>query len=66
MVQWQYVLGGAQAEPTSVLWKDWRKFSGVSLSLEKPVVGKPAVIRFEKVSVSPTRDDSLFTPPATP
>ena len=64
MVQWQYVLGGAKEEPTTALWKDWQKFSGVSLSLEKPMVGKTAVIRFENVSVSPSRDASLYTPPA--
>ena len=63
MVQWQYVLGGASEEPTTALWKDWESFSGVSLSLQKPILGKPAVIGFEKVSVSPTRDDSLFAPP---
>jgi len=34
------------------------------LSVEKPIVGKPAVIRFENVSISPTRDDSLFKPEA--
>jgi hypothetical protein len=62
MVAWQYVLNGAQEEPTTALWKDWRAFSGVSLSLEKPMVGKGAMIRFENVSVSPNREDSLFKP----
>ena len=62
MVQWQYVLNGAQEEPTTALWKDWRGFSGVSLSLEKPIVGKGAVIRFENVSFSPGRDDGLYKP----
>ena len=66
MVQWQYVLNGAQEEPTTVLWKDWKNFSGMSLSTDKPMVGKPAVIRFENVSVSPTRNDSLFQAPASP
>jgi hypothetical protein len=60
MVQWQYVLNGAQEEPTTALWKNWQSFSGVSLSLEKEIVGKNAIIRFEKVSVSPTRDDAQF------
>jgi hypothetical protein len=64
MVQWQYVLNGAQEEPTTALWKNWQKFSGVSLSTEKPLVGKPAVIRFDNVSVSSSRDDSLFAAPA--
>jgi hypothetical protein len=64
MVQWQYVLNGAQEDPTTAAWKDWQKFSGVSLSTEKTIVGKNATIRFEKVSVSPTRDDALFRPPA--
>jgi len=62
MVAWQYLLNGAQEEPTTALWKDWRPFSGMMISLEKPIVGKPAVIRFENVSVSPNRDDSLFKP----
>lgn len=65
MVAWQYLLNGATEEPTTAMWKDWRNFSGVSLSVEKPIVGKGAVIRFENVSVSPTRDDSLFKPEAT-
>lgn len=64
MVAWQYVLNGAEEEPTTALWKDWREFNGVWLSLEKPIVGKPAVIRFEAVSISAMRDDSLFTPPS--
>lgn len=66
MVQWQYVLNGAQEEPTSALWKNWRSFSGMSLSLEKPITGKPVVIRFENVVVSAARDDSLFKAPANP
>jgi len=64
MVQWQYLLNGAQDEPTTAAWKQWQKFSGVSLSTEKTIVGKNATIRFENVSVSPTRDDALFQPPA--
>jgi hypothetical protein len=62
MVAWQYVLNGAQEDPTMALWKDWRVFSGISLSLEKPMVGKGTVIRFENVSVSPSREDGLFKP----
>ena len=65
MVQWQYLLNGAQEDPTTAAWKDWQRFSGVSLSTEKTISGKNATIRFEKVSVSPTRDDSLFRPPAS-
>jgi hypothetical protein len=63
MVQWQYVLNGTQEEPTTALWKKWQKFAGVSLSLEKELVGKKVFIRFEKVSVSPDRDDALFRVP---
>ncbi|MGH9364160.1 MAG: hypothetical protein ACRD1B_02695 [Thermoanaerobaculia bacterium] len=66
MVAWQYVLGGAQEEPTTALWTSWKKFAGVSLSVDKPISGKPVAIRFENVSVSPARDDSLFAPPAAP
>lgn len=66
MVQWQYLLNGAEGEPTTASWKDWQKFAGISLSLEKPISGRPAVIRFEKVSVSRSRDESSFTPPASP
>jgi len=63
MVQWEYVLGGAQEDPTVALWKDWRTFSGVSLSLEKAFVGRPVRILFENVSVSSARDDREFAPP---
>jgi hypothetical protein len=63
MAQWQYVLGGAQEEPTSALWKDWKPFAGLSLSLEKEIVTRPAVIRFENVSISASRDEGLLTPP---
>jgi hypothetical protein len=66
MVQWQYVLNGAQEEATTAIWKNWQTFSGVSLSLEKPIVGKAAIIRFEKVAVSPVRNDALFKAPANP
>lgn len=65
MVQWQYVLNGAQEDPTTAVWKEWRELGGVSVSIEKDLVGKSAVIRFENVSISPTRDDSLFAPPAS-
>jgi hypothetical protein len=64
MIAWQFLLNGATEEPTMAYWKDWRDFSGVRLAVEKPMVGKQAVIRFENVSVSPTRDDSLFKPEA--
>jgi len=63
MVQWQYVLNGAQEEPTTAVWKNWQKMGGMSLSTEKEIVGKNAVIRFENVSVSPTRDDALYQAP---
>ena len=67
MVQWEYVLGGAQEDPTIALWKDWRTFSGISLSLEKTFVARPIRILFENVSVSGTRDEKEFAPPtATP
>jgi hypothetical protein len=66
MVQWQYVLGGAAEDPTTALWKDWRTFAEIQLSLEKPIVGKPVRILFENVAVSPTRDDKEFAPPAVP
>jgi hypothetical protein len=65
MVQWQYVLGGAPDEPTAALWRDWQRFAGVSLALEKAMVGKPVVIRFENVSISASRDPALFKPPAS-
>jgi hypothetical protein len=67
MVQWQYVLGGAQEEPTTALWKDWRKFAGLALSVEKIIPARSVRILFENVSVSPTRDDrELAPPPSTP
>jgi hypothetical protein len=66
MVQWQYVLGGAAEPPTTAAWTDWQKMGGLMLSLDKPMSGEPFEIRFEKVAVSPSRDDSLFVPPAGP
>ena len=65
MLQWQYVLGGAAEEPTTALWKDWRTFGGIRLSVEKVFPGHPRRILFENVAVSSSRDDSLFaSPPA--
>ncbi|HVE65268.1 MAG TPA: hypothetical protein VNC59_01710 [Thermoanaerobaculia bacterium] len=66
MVQWEYVLGGAQEAPSVALWKDWRTFSGVSLSLEKAFAARPLRILFENVSISSARDDKEFSPPVTP
>ena len=66
MVQWEYVLGGAQEEPTVAFWRDWREFSGISLALERVFPVRPIRIFFENVSVSPTRDDKEFAAPATP
>jgi hypothetical protein len=63
MVQWQYVLGGAQEPPATALWRDWQSFEGVSLALEKEVLGRPVVIGFENVSISATPDPALFTSP---
>ena len=63
MVQWQYVLGGAAEEPTTALWKEWQRFGGIDLALEKSIQGKPRRILFENVAVSPSRDDSLFAAP---
>ncbi len=64
MVQWQYVLNGASEPPTTAAWKDWHSMGGVELSMERPISGRPVMIRFENVAVSSTRDDSLFRPPA--
>ena len=66
MVQWQYVLGGAEEPPTTAAWKDWKTMGGVALSMDKPMSGQPVEIRFENVVVSPARQDSLFVPPAAP
>lgn len=66
MVQWQYVLNGAEDQPTTAPWKNWQKFAGISLSVEKTISARSAVIRFEKVSISNKRDESRFTPPASP
>jgi hypothetical protein len=68
MVQWQYLLGGAQDEPTTALWKDWRTIGGIALSLEKTMHRGGADVRilFENVAVTPTRDDREFAPPAGP
>ena len=64
MVQWEYVLGGATEDPAVAFWKDWRNFSGVSLALDRVFPVRPARIFFENVSVSPTRDEKEFAPPA--
>jgi hypothetical protein len=64
MVAWQYVLNGAAEPPTMAAWNDWRKFDGILLSLEKPIAGKGATVRFDNVAVSSQRDDALFRPPA--
>ncbi|HEY6146404.1 MAG TPA: hypothetical protein VIZ69_01855 [Thermoanaerobaculia bacterium] len=64
MVQWQYLLNGATDEPTTAQWKEWQTVGGLALSMDKPISGKPAEIKFENVSVGPTRDDTLFKPPA--
>jgi hypothetical protein len=64
MVQWEYLLGGAKEEPTVAFWRDWRKFSGISLALDRRFPVRPARIFFENVAVSPTRDDKEFVPPA--
>lgn len=66
MVQWEYLLGGAKEEPTVAFWRDWRKFSGISLALDRRFPVRPARIFFENVAVSPTRDDKEFAPPAAP
>lgn len=66
MVQWQYVLGGASDPPAAAAWKDWQKVGGIMLSLDKPLFGEPFEIRFDRVTVTPTRDDALFAPPANP
>lgn len=64
MVEWQYVLGGAQEEPTTAFWKDWRTFGGIALSLEKTFTERPVRLLFENVAVSASRDDKEFAPPA--
>jgi hypothetical protein len=66
MLQWQYVLGGAAEEPTTALWKDWRTFGGIRLSLEKVFLGRPRKILFENVAVSSSRDDREFAAPPPP
>jgi hypothetical protein len=65
MVQWQYVLGGAQDAPVTALWKDWKTIGGIALSLEKSMQrgGKSVRILFENVAVTPSRDDKEFAPP---
>ena len=65
MVQWQYLLNGSTEEPTTASWKDWQSVGGIALSMDKPIAGKPAEIKFENVSVTPTRDDALFKPAPT-
>lgn len=62
MIQWQYVLGGADEAPTTAAWKDWQKLGGILLSLDKPITGEPFEIRFDRAAVSAARTDALFSP----
>jgi hypothetical protein len=64
MVQWQYILKGADEPPTTVEWTNWQKVGGIAIAMEHPMEGKPTIIRFENVSVSPARNDADFQPPA--
>jgi hypothetical protein len=63
MDEWKFVLNGGTDPPTLVEWNDWRKFGGLSLSVSKPILGKPAEIRFENLQVSETPDDAALAPP---
>jgi hypothetical protein len=63
MDEWKFVLNGGTDPPTLVEWNDWRKFGGISLSVSKPILGKPAEIRFENLQVSETPDDAALAPP---
>jgi hypothetical protein len=61
--RWKFVLNGANDPPTSVVWKDWRKFGGIALSTDKQIADKPAEIRFENLQVSDVVDEGALTPP---
>ena len=61
--EWKFVLNGGSDPPTLVEWNDWREFGGIALSVSKPIIGKPAEIRFENLQVSQTPDDAALAPP---
>src|SRR5262249_34366936 len=65
-LQWQHVLGAEAELPPTVAWQDWKPMNGMLVSLDKTMQSEPFEIRFENVSIPPSRDEALFRPAAAP
>jgi hypothetical protein len=63
VVEWKYVLDGKNDAPTAWTWSDWKKVGSIMLAPMRKNLGKPSVIRFDKLTVSSDVDDAALTPP---
>jgi hypothetical protein len=61
--EWKYVLDGASKPPTAFAWSDWKKVGSIELASMRQGIGKPSVIRFDNLKVSPDVDEAALTPP---
>jgi hypothetical protein len=64
VVEWKYILDGGKGPPTAFAWSDWHKVGSIQLASTRTGLGKPSVIRFDKLAVSEKPDDAALTPPS--
>jgi hypothetical protein len=59
--RWEMVLQGQKPPPSAFTWERWTSVGPIRLSLERRMVGKNTIIRFDNVGAPASMDESVFT-----
>jgi len=59
--KWEFVLQGQKQPPQAFTWGRWASVVPIRLSLERRLVGKNTLIRFDNVAAPASMDESVFT-----
>jgi len=61
--KWQYLLTGQKPPASTAMWVSWTPVGPVKLSLERHMMGKPVMLKFDNAAAPQTMDLAVFTSP---
>lgn len=61
--KWQYLLTGQKPPASTAMWVSWTPVGPVKLSLERHMMGKPVMLKFDNAAAPQTMDPAVFTSP---
>jgi len=61
--KWQYLLTGQKPPASTAMWVSWTAVGPVKLSLERHMMGKPVMLKFDNAAAPQTMDPAVFSSP---